>query len=47
MMFGGQTPDDVARRITDRAFEQGINSIDTANGYNGGASGRSGGPFDW
>ena len=38
MMFGGQTPDDVARRITDRAFEQGINSIDTANGYNGGAS---------
>ena len=38
MMFGGQTPDDVARRITDRAFEQGINSVDTANGYNGGAS---------
>lgn len=38
MMFGGQTPDDVARRITDRAFEQGINSIDTANGYNDGAS---------
>ena len=30
MMFGGQTPDDVARRITDRAFEQGINAIDTA-----------------
>ena len=38
MMFGGQTPDDVARRITDRAFEQGINAIDTANNYNGGAS---------
>lgn len=38
MMFGGQTPDDVARRITDKAFEQGVNFIDTANGYNGGAS---------
>ena len=38
MMFGGQTPDDVARRITDLAFEQGINSIDTANVYNSGAS---------
>jgi aryl-alcohol dehydrogenase-like predicted oxidoreductase len=38
MMFGGQTPEDVAKRITDKAFEQGINFIDTANGYNGGAS---------
>lgn len=38
MMFGGQTPEDVAKRITDKAFAQGINFIDTANGYNGGAS---------
>lgn len=38
MMFGGQTDDAVARRIADKAFEQGINFIDTANGYNGGAS---------
>lgn len=45
MMFGGQTPDDVARRITDRVLEQGINSIDTANGYNGGF-GRGGRSLD-
>ncbi|WP_407309781.1 aldo/keto reductase [Pseudomonas sp. nanlin1] len=38
MMFGGQTPDDVAARITAKAFEQGINFIDTANGYNAGRS---------
>lgn len=38
MMFGGQTPDDVAQRIADKAFAQGVNFIDTANGYNGGAS---------
>lgn len=38
MMFGSQTPEDVAKRITDKAFAQGINFIDTANGYNGGAS---------
>lgn len=38
MMFGGQTPDDVAQRIADKAFEQGVNFIDSANGYNGGAS---------
>ncbi len=38
MMFGGQTPDDVAQRIADKAFEQGVNFIDTANGYNGGVS---------
>ncbi|WP_300727647.1 aldo/keto reductase [Pseudomonas sp.] len=38
MMFGGQTEEDVAKRIADRAYEQGINVIDTANGYNGGAS---------
>jgi aryl-alcohol dehydrogenase-like predicted oxidoreductase len=38
MMFGGQTDEQVARRITDKAFEQGVNFIDTANGYNGGKS---------
>lgn len=38
MMFGGQTDAAVARRIADKAYEQGINFIDTANGYNGGAS---------
>lgn len=38
MMFGGQTEDGVAKRIVDRAYEQGINFIDSANGYNGGGS---------
>lgn len=38
MMFGGQTDDAVAKRIVDKAFEQGINFIDTANNYNDGAS---------
>jgi aryl-alcohol dehydrogenase-like predicted oxidoreductase len=38
MMFGGQTDDSVAQRIVDKAFEQGINFIDTANNYNGGVS---------
>ena len=32
MMFGGQTEDSVAARIVDKAHEQGINFIDTANG---------------
>ena len=30
MMFGGQTNEYTARAITGRAFEQGINFIDTA-----------------
>lgn len=38
MMFGSQTPDDVAQRIVDKAFDQGVNFIDTANNYNGGVS---------
>ena len=38
MMFGGQTPDDVAFRIIDKAREQGINFIDTADVYNDGKS---------
>ena len=38
MMFGGQTDELVARQIVDRAFEQGVNFIDTANVYNAGKS---------
>lgn len=38
MMFGGATEEATARRIVDRAREQGVNFIDTADGYNGGAS---------
>ena len=38
MMFGGQTPDDVAFRIIDKARDQGINFIDTADVYNNGKS---------
>jgi aryl-alcohol dehydrogenase-like predicted oxidoreductase len=38
MMFGSQTDEASARRITDRAFEQGVNFIDTANVYNNGTS---------
>ena len=38
MMFGAQTDEKTAARITDRALEQGINFIDTANVYNGGTS---------
>jgi aryl-alcohol dehydrogenase-like predicted oxidoreductase len=38
MMFGNQTDETTARQITDRAFEQGINFIDTANVYNDGKS---------
>ena len=38
MMFGQQTPDDEAFRIIDKAREQGINFIDTADVYGDGAS---------
>ncbi len=38
MMFGGQTDAATSRRIIDKAFDQGINSIDTADVYNGGQS---------
>jgi aryl-alcohol dehydrogenase-like predicted oxidoreductase len=38
MMFGGQTDEDVSRRIIDKAFSQGVNFIDTADGYAGGKS---------
>lgn len=38
MMFGNQTPDDVAFRIIDKARAQGINFIDTADVYHDGLS---------
>jgi aryl-alcohol dehydrogenase-like predicted oxidoreductase len=37
MMFGGATGEAVAKRITDKARGQGINFLDTADLYNGGA----------
>jgi len=40
MMFGGPTDQDSAARIIARAQEQGVNSIDTADVYAGGASER-------
>ncbi len=38
MMFGGPTDEPTAGRIVARAREQGINFIDTADGYTGGKS---------
>jgi aryl-alcohol dehydrogenase-like predicted oxidoreductase len=38
MMFGGATDEATSRRIIDKAHEQGVNFIDTADGYNGGKS---------
>lgn len=38
MMFGGDTDETTSRRIIDKAFEQGINFIDTADVYNAGRS---------
>jgi aryl-alcohol dehydrogenase-like predicted oxidoreductase len=38
MMFGGATDEATARRIVDRAADQGINFIDTADVYNEGRS---------
>ena len=38
MMFGGPTDEPTAARIIDRAREQGVNFIDTADGYTGGRS---------
>ena len=38
MMFGGASDEATARRIIDRARDQGVNFIDTANTYNGGAA---------
>jgi aryl-alcohol dehydrogenase-like predicted oxidoreductase len=38
MMFGGATDNATAHRIVARAKDQGVNFIDTADGYNGGKS---------
>ena len=38
MMFGGPTDEATAARIIDKAHEQGVNSIDTADVYCGGES---------
>src|SRR6201996_7119380 len=38
MMFGGATDDATAERIVARARDQGVNFIDSADGYNGGRS---------
>ncbi|MEI9851573.1 MAG: aldo/keto reductase [Sphingomonas sp.] len=38
MMFGGATDETASRRIIGKARDQGVNFIDTADGYNGGAS---------
>lgn len=38
MMFGGQTDEATSHRIIDKARDQGINFIDTADVYNGGQS---------
>jgi aryl-alcohol dehydrogenase-like predicted oxidoreductase len=38
MMFGGPTDEPTAMRIVDRARDQGVNFIDTADGYTGGRS---------
>jgi len=38
MMFGGATDAAVSGRIVDRARDQGVNFIDTADAYNGGRS---------
>jgi aryl-alcohol dehydrogenase-like predicted oxidoreductase len=38
MMFGGETDEAVAQRILDKAADQGINFLDTADVYNNGRS---------
>jgi len=38
MMFGGATDEATSRRIVDKARDQGVNFIDTADGYNEGRS---------
>lgn len=38
MMFGGPTDETTSKRIVDKAREQGVNFIDTADAYNGGKS---------
>lgn len=38
MMFGGETDEATSRRIIDKAYEQGVNFIDTADVYHAGRS---------
>lgn len=38
MMFGGETDETTAKRIVDKAFDQGVNFIDTADVYHAGNS---------
>src|ERR1700754_658848 len=38
MMFGGETDEATSRRIVDKAFDQGINFLDTADVYHAGRS---------
>ena len=38
MMFGGETDEATSRRIIDKAFDQGINFLDTADVYHAGRS---------
>jgi len=38
MMFGGETDEPTSKRIIDKAFEQGVNFIDTADVYHAGCS---------
>lgn len=38
MTFGGQVNEPTARQMMDQAFDAGINFVDTANNYTGGAS---------
>ena len=38
MTFGGQTDEPAAQRMIDSCLDAGINFLDTANAYNGGAS---------
>src|ERR1700761_9542191 len=38
MMFGGATDESTSARIVARARDQGVNFIDTADGYNAGRS---------
>lgn len=38
MMFGGETDEPTSKRIIDKAFEQGVNFLDTADAYHAGGS---------
>lgn len=38
MMFGGETDEATSARVIDKAFDQGVNFIDTADVYHAGRS---------